>query len=226
MKKTITALSLVAVLMLSGCSGGTSLSGSEKSSAIPIRSVQSAESSFDESSMPTVKSSIQSENSIKSDVHVSEITSADSSQMSIANNAKQAFLDKSKDLISNFDSVEEIGINDLDDYYYAWYLCYLNNEDYNDIHVMFYTDDVDVICDKLSKETKQLAEYFNEYGTWYVIYVNDKNNNHIVTISNLYEGFSKTQSLALCWDNEDMQAKYKQLESRDEFKDFTVKVIN
>lgn len=83
------------------------------------------------------------------------------------NNAKQDFLDKSKNFVSIFDTYEEISKRDDSDYYYVQYLCSMDGDNYCCSPFMFYTEDINTICDKLAKEVQLLTEFYDDRGCWY-----------------------------------------------------------
>lgn len=229
MKKTITALSLAAALLLSGCSGVSQESGNSATDESSSSQTESSSSSTATSSSTTETSNdTNSDSEIYSQTEIDNIESEQSTPTtSETNDPKQVFLTKSKDLLSHYIASKEISKLDDSDSYYALYLSSWYDDTYCDAHFMFYTDDIDTICNRLSQEVQQLTEYYDNYDIWYTVYANDKDNNHIVTIGNWTPQMSGNKlSLMLCWDNAEMQEKYKQMESDDLFKDFTIKVIN
>lgn len=230
MKKSVLAAALAGVMLFSGCSG---VSQDEYNSLLEENSRLQAENSsiLDNSNVESTSSetSFSEESSTSSEIYLQTESDNDQSEQSIAgtNDAKQDFLAKSNSLLNHYDTCKEISKDDNSDYYYALYVSSAWEELFCDAHFMFYTDDINTVCDRLAQEVQQLTEYYENYGNWYNIYVNDKDNNHILSISNWTPLLSGNKlSLRICWDNAEMQEKYKQMESYDVFKDFTINIIN
>lgn len=209
MKKSVLAMALI--ILISGCS---------------TRSLESSSLAVDgNSSVQTDKSSSSSASETRSE---ETSTSAMVNSTSTESNNNLLFLEKVNDILDGYGYVTNHSITENDNFYSATYITsgsFLKNKQDICTFVMFYTDDVNLICSTIIDNVNNLIGYMDLGSDFYDLYINDANNNHIVTISNA-DYISLQTEPCVYWENALMQERYKDIEENEVFKDFDIKVVN
>ena len=226
MKKSIIANVLVGTLLLSGCSGVSQESYNsvvtEKSSIISSNvdtSIVTNSESNSTVSTPKSSSTINIENSKPTNIENSEPTNIENQD------AKQQFIEMIENKLAFWDRCTPSYIDDNEEYYDAGYTCsfYDTSQAYATEYIMFHTENIEKNCEKIVRSADNLIFVTDITNNIFILNVYDKDNNSIVSVSNL--GVPNNKNV-IYWENAEMREKYKSIEQNEIFKGFEIQVEN